>query len=251
MNKKIISIVSSHSPKPEILNLIISELNTVSKTILFAGEEVETEASEIILHDKNTGYAFPYITRQWIHDNIDGDWDYILYNEDDIFISANAIKNVLEMYEAVPKPFVPGFIRYEYDERDYTKRYIDMHPAHSIYRNGPTNTLSVKTVIDTNLGLFWEPWNIHSGCWIFSKEDIKTLIENNHFETSYREHGIIYYTELETVASVPYLYFTKIFPENFEAVAVQHIPSKYIFFDPNNPTEEQIKQLLISKKYYI
>jgi hypothetical protein len=244
MNKKIISIISSHTPKPEILNLIISELNKISKTILFAGEQVYTNASETILHNKTTGYAFPYITRKWIYDNIDGDWDYILYNEDDIFISESVIKNVLDIYESVPKPYVPGFIRYEHDERDNSNRYIDMHPAHSVHRNGPTDRFSAKTIFDTNLGLFWEPWNIHSGCWVFSKEDIKTLIENKYLETSYREHGIIYYTELESVASIPYLYFTKIFPENFEAVAVQHVPSKYIFFDPNNPTQEQIKTYL-------
>jgi hypothetical protein len=240
---KIISLICSHTPKPDLLRSIIHELNKVSKTILFSGEEIETEASETIIHDRNTNYLFPYITRKWIYDNLDQDWDYVLYTEDDIFISEESVNNVLKMYETLPKPYVPGFIRYEYDERDSMKKYIDMHPAHSVHRGGPTHVLSCKSKIEIEDKLFWEPWNIHSGCWIFSKEDIKTLIENKYLEENFLEFGKEYFTALETIASVPYLYFTKVFPENFESVGVKH-PNKYIYFSDGNPNEHQLKEIL-------
>jgi len=240
VGNKIVSLIPSYNPRNEYVKQVVDELNKYSKVILFTTENHELNVNETIYFPKEVGRDMVYKPREWILNNIDQDWDYALYNEDDILITQDSLHNAVELYESLPSPFIPGFIRFELDPRDNTKRYFDMNPVHAVHR-GSHGTVK-ETFISNNV---WEPWNLHSGNWIFSKEDIKTMIENNVFETYYKEKGYMYGNcdQLESAASVPYMFYNKVYPYDFENVEVEHLPKKYIYFSVN-PTKEDLQNLL-------
>ncbi len=233
---KIISLVPSFNPNNEFVSKVIEELKKVSTIILFTTEDHTLNVDDTILFDKSVGRELVYKCKEWVYNNINQDWDYILYNEDDILISESSFKNVLELYQTLPSPFIPGFIRYEYDDRDNTKRYFDMNPVHGIHR-GQEGTIKQKFE-DYQV---WEPWNLHSGNWLFSKRDIKNMIENKVWEIYFKQYGFQYGNcdQLESAASVPYLFYTKVYPYDIEKVECLHLPKKYIYFSVN-PTKQDL-----------
>ena len=184
--ERIISLIPSYNYNPIYTDQVVVELNKVSKTILFTTHNVDTPASTTVVCDPTLGKDLVYETRKWVFNNINEDWDYVIYNEDDIFLPVESIRNVLSLYKQLPDDLLPGFIRYEFDETN-NKRYIDMHPAHSVHRGG---FQSIKRVFDS-YGT-WEPWNLHTGNWLLSKQDILHLIANNRFETYYNQHNMQY-----------------------------------------------------------
>jgi len=231
---KIISLIPSYNPHNEFVSIVVDELKKFSKVILFTTEPHNLNVDETVLFDKSVGRELVYKCREWIINNINQEWDYALYNEDDIFIPEQSFQNVLNLYQTLPSPFIPGFIRYEFDDRDNSKRYFDMNPAHAIHRDSYG---IVKQKFDT----VWEPWNLHSGNWLFNKHDIKNMIKNNLFETYYKQHGYQYGNcdQLESAASVPYMFYTKVYPYDVETVECLHLPKKYIYFSVN-PTKEDL-----------
>ena len=242
MRAKIISLIPSYNYNSNISNVVINELNKISKTILFTTGHINTVANEVIVCDPLLGKDLVYQTRKWIIQNIDDNWDYILYNEDDIFISDQSIYNVLKLYDTLPKEYVPGFLRYEMDNT--IKRYIDMHPAHASHRNGFG---TIKQVVN-NLKI-WEPWNNHSGNWLLSKSDILNLIYNDRFETYYNEFNQQYGNcdQLESSATSLYTNYIKVYPIDFKLVECWHMPNKYITMldvKNGNPTLNELKQLI-------
>jgi hypothetical protein len=237
---KIVSLIPSYDPHNENVVKVVNELKKSTKIVLFTTENHDLNVDKTIYFPKEVGRDLVYKPREWILNNIDQDWDYALYNEDDILITQASLHNAVELYQTLPSPFIPGFIRFELDPRDNTKRYFDMNPVHAVHR-GSHGTVK-ETFVSNNV---WEPWNLHSGNWIFSKEDIKTMIENNVFETYYKEKGYMYGNcdQLESAASVPYMFYNKVYPYDFEKVEVEHLPKKYIYFSVN-PTKQDLQNLL-------
>lgn len=237
---RVISLIPSYEPSNEYVRTVVDELKKVSKVILFTTENHNLDVYETIYFGKDVGKDLVYKPKEWIKNNIEGNWDYVLYNEDDILISESSLTKVLELYESLPSPFIPGFIRYELDPRDNTKRYFDMNPVHAVHRG--SHGIVKDKWIDHKV---WEPWNLHSGNWVFSKSDVKVMIESDAFETFYKEKGYSYGNcdQLESAASVPYMFYTKVYPYDFESVEVEHLPKKYIYFSVN-PTIENIKNIL-------
>lgn len=239
-NKKIVSLIPSYNPNNEHVGKVVGELEKFTRIILFTTENHNLNVDETIYFNKSVGRDLVYKPKEWIKNNLDKDWDYALYNEDDIFVSESSINRVIELYETLPSPFIPGFIRFEFDERDQTKRYFDMNPVHAIHRG------SHGTIKDSwDDYKVWEPWNLHSGNWIFSKSDLINMIDSGVFETTFMEKGYRYGNcdQLESAASVPYLFYTKVYPYDFESVEVEHLPKKYIYFSVN-PTKETIQDIL-------
>lgn len=239
-HKKVVSLICSYNPKNEYVGRVVDELKKRCKVILFTTENHDLNVDETIIFDKSVGRDLVYKPKEWISNNLHEDWDYALYNEDDIFIPEKSLKKVLSLYESLSGSFIPGFIRFEFDERDNTKRYFDMNPVHAIHR-GSHGTVK-QTWKDQEI---WEPWNLHSGNWIFSKPDIQNMIDNEVFETSFMEKGYRYGNcdQLESAASVPYMFYTKAYPYDFESVEVEHLPKKYIYFSVN-PTKQDILKSL-------
>jgi hypothetical protein len=221
----IVSLIPSYNPHNPYVEIVYNELKKVGDVILFTTETPSFECEHYIF-DKSILGNLVYEPRKWIVENLDKDWEWVIYNEDDIFIPTKSIENIIDIYNQIyHKKMIPGFIRYE--ELNDKKYWMDMHPAHSIHRGGRG---SIKQKFE-NLKMF-EPWNIHSGNWIFNKREIQEMISNNEFETYHRQYGKSYFLHMESAASLPYLRYTKIIPYNLEKVECHHLPNKYVKLTP-------------------
>lgn len=230
---KIISLIASFDPSNPYVSKVIDELNKTSKVILFTTENHPYQVNQTFYFDKSIGANLVYEPRKWILNNINEDWDYVLYNEDDILIPESSIKEAIRLYNTLPDNLKPGFARCEMLE-DNIKKYIDLHPKHSCHRGG--NTI-IKEVFKDNK--VWEPWNLHSGNYLFSKKDINILINKNMFPTEFIPFNT--YGLLETAASSLYNEFHKVIPENIESVVCYHLPNKYIPLQ-GGPTSLEIEE---------
>lgn len=197
---------------------------TTPRGLSFTFDNVET-----IVHPYELQTNFAYTPKQWIVENksVLKQYDYVLYTEDDLLIYEEQFHNVIQ-YQTLLNTYSDnlkvGFIRFE-KKADGSVIYNDQHPAHSIHRGG---SCSVKQVIMIDNHTFFEPWNIHSGCWLLSSDDIIRMIDNNTFQTSAFNLGRVYVTELESSATEVYFDYTKVYPENFTEVAIEHMCDKYI-----------------------
>lgn len=219
----IISLIPSYTPTNPYVELVYNELGKVGEVILFT-TEIPTFECQYLLFDKSINENLVFEPRKWILDNIDKNWDWVIYNEDDILIPQSSVKNAIEYYkDIIDRGMVPGFIRYELQNNK--KHWIDMHPAHSIHRGGSG---MVKQKFE-DIQMF-EPWNIHSGNWIFNKREILQMIQNNSFETYPNEFGVSYYLPLEDASSLPYFRYVKVFPFDIEKIECHHLPNKYVNF---------------------
>ena len=230
-----ISLIPSYNPNNEFVPIVIEELNKFSDVILFTTEKHKLNVFKTIYFDKSIGRDLVYKPREWVVGNINQNWDYVLYNEDDILIPEVSFNNVLKLYTTLHSQFIPGFIRYEFDNRDNSKRYFDMNPVHAVHRGAYG---SIKEKWENHQ--IWEPWNLHSGNWLFSKSDVKQMIQNKRFESTFTQYNFRYGNcdQLESAASVLYFNYIKVFPYNFESVECLHLPKKYIYFVDDNPTTE-------------
>ena len=239
---KIVSLIASYSPANIYLPQVVEELRKVGKVVIFTTEQVDIEVDEIHQYPKSIGRDLVYKPREWVLNNLDQEWDYVLYNEDDILIPSSSVQAVIELYNTLPEDYMPGFIRYEEKVETGDKVYFDMNPLHAVHRRDGYGI--VKNVYK-EYGV-WEPFNLHSGNWILSKQDINNMIQHNVFETYYKEYGFQYGNcdQLESAASVPYMSYTKVFPIDIESVECKHLPEKYIHMSELNPTLETLQTLI-------
>ena len=236
-----VSLIPSYNPHNEFVPIVIEELNKFSDVILFTTQKHNLDVFETVYFDPSVGRDLVYKPREWIVNNLEQDWEYALYNEDDILIPESSFNRVIELYNSLPSPFIPGFVRYEADDRDNTKRYFDMNPVHAIHR-GAHGTIKEQWEEHQ----VWEPWNLHTGNWIFSKSDICEMIKHKRFESKFKEYGFQYGNcdQLESAASTLYFNYIKVFPYKFEEVECLHLPKKYIYFVNDNPTVESLNSIL-------
>jgi hypothetical protein len=231
--QSIVSLIASYNPHNPYVGLVIEELSKVSDVVLFTTEEHNYPVTETCYFEKTISENLVYEPRKWILNNIERSWDYVLYNEDDILIPEESVKRVLELYNTLPGNLKPGFARYEV-LGDGIKRYIDLHPKHSVHRGG--NTIIKEVFKEEQV---WEPWNLHSGNYIFSKEDIRKLVNGEELVTEFIPFNT--YGILETAASALYNSYNKVLPRDVESVACYHLPNKYIPLQ-GGPTSLEIEE---------
>lgn len=233
---KTVALIASYKPKPLKLNAVVSELKKCcNRIIIFAAEEISIEGCEVVMYDKSIVDNLVFEPRKWIVNNIDGDWDYVLYNEDDILIKEEAFRNAL-MYQAkMEYPNVCGFLRFE--NFDGKKWWIDQHPDHGVHTGNYG-----KQVLEKN-NEFWSPVNFHSGNYLLSKEYVKKMISENIFETSFNEKNLRYCGPAETGASGHYRRMKKLIPLEFQKVECEHLDNKY-YHHPTTPDTEELKRIL-------
>ena len=111
--KDIVSLVCSINPARESVIEVINELNKFSDVVLFTTGPHSLPVFSTQLYDPSIGRNLVYEPRRWILDNLDDQWQYALYNEDDILIPEESLNQALSLYEELPRPFIPGFIRYD------------------------------------------------------------------------------------------------------------------------------------------
>ena len=223
---RILSTIASYNGKSNpYLQKVIDELSKVSEVIIFSTEEVE--GYKTFVFDKSVGETLVFKNRKYIVDNIEN-YDYFLYNEDDIFISNESLKTLIDLNEKISSINLinnVGFLRYELDGD--VKEFNDLHPAHSVHAggNGQTDIIKEIQVIDNEVCL--KPWNHHSGNFILSQKQLKYLIDNDLFST---EPNTKYVGLLESGASDVSCHLNKVVPYNYiEKLSTHHMSNKYVY----------------------
>jgi len=223
---KILSTIASYNGNSNpYLKKVIDELSNVSDVVIFSTEKIE--GYKTILFDKSVGETLVFKNRNYILDNIEN-YDYFLYNEDDIFISNESLKTLIDLNEKISNIDLinnVGFLRYEIDNG--VIEFNDLHPAHSTHTggNGRTDIIKEIQVIDNEVCL--KPWNHHSGNFILSKKQLEYLIDNGLFST---EPNRKYVGLLESGASDVSCHLNKIVPYHYiEKLSTHHMSNKYVY----------------------
>lgn len=221
------------------LEVDILSFNTMNASINLRDyyEKHVDEIQEIKL-PSTLGQDFAYVHRQWLVENIDDiDHDYIMYMENDLLVPEASTLAVIENIIKMQKQWgadTTGFIRYE-NKIGRGKEYIDMLPCDN------------PTVIQRD-GDFWQPGNLHSGCWLLHRDSVNVMISDGEFNTRCGENGKVYYGTLESAASDVYLnYHYKWLPVDFESVEIEHLPNRYyglnadrLLYEIEHPTHDCI-----------
>lgn len=173
-----------------------------------------------LIYPADLSYAFSFAPRQWLMENLCClSHDHIMYTENDLVISESAVLKCIEATNYLQQfscQLISGFIRFE---RKKEKKYIDMLPCVR-----PT----VEKLVQSKAGRkFWVPGNVHSGNFLISRSQLDLLIQHRRFQTTFAQYGKQYGGILESAASDIYMDFTKVLPENFTSVEIEHISNKY------------------------
>lgn len=234
---KMISLIPSYHPNMETLSKVVAELSKVSAVYIFSPDQSVERLANWIKCDASLGHNLVFEPRKWVKQNIDLDFDYVLYNEDDILIHSDQLLHVVELQSTLPMSYTTGFLRYEWYNSE--RRFIDMHPAHSVHTGG-NGVSDVLKKVDQN---WFRPWNVHSGNFLLSKQQIEWLMFADRWDTFFGERDIRYCGCLESGATSVYRSFKKVLPINYSDVAVEHMATKY-GYTPNTPNDIQMNALL-------
>jgi hypothetical protein len=236
---KVVSLIPSYKPNEHKVSKVVSELKRFSdRVIVFTASDHFYDGCEVIKFDPSIQCNLVFEPRKWVVNNIGGDWDYVLYNEDDIVITKESFDNAVALQPTLPYPYVIGFNRFEMVEG--VKYWIDQHPDHGVHTGNPGKNFTVKNESD------WMPANFHSGNFLLPKLYADTLIRTGQFDTRYGEHGKTYCGILESGATSLYRTLNKVLPLDFERVECEHLDNKY-WHHPHTPTTETLKKLLLNE----
>lgn len=208
------------------------------------GIDYNISGVENIVYPHELGLNFAYSIKEWTVKNryLLSDYDYVLFTEDDLLIREQQFHNVIQnqlLFNNVNLLYKAGFIRFEH-KSDGSRVYIDQHHAHSVHRGG--NSI-VKQSIQIENETFFEPWNIHSGCWLFSSKEIVHMMDTGTYQSSPYNLGRVYCGPLESAATEIYFDYIKLYPIDIDTVAVEHMCDKYL-----GVTKEQILQEILSEQ---
>ena len=185
------------------------------------------------MYPASVGAGLTFVCRDDMAASVD-DYDLFIYNENDMLITEDNIDAFLEHSGELFDGFVSGFLRYENDP--------------------------IKGKILTDLNVFWGkqmgravseqdfvPHNVHQGCWVLLRKDLKKVIASKQFLNSPRKN-------LEDGASDPYSWcgLTKVMPRNVtacERLLIHHLPDKYIHRPEWKTGGITLQQLLESHTY--
>lgn len=234
---KIITLIPSYRPNIARLNRVINDIPTISDVFIFSPDPIVKTVANWVQCPVELRDALAFEPRKWIDSHWNDDFDYVFYNEDDIVVSSAQLLSVISMQESMPDGNVIGFVRYEMFNGE--RRYIDLHPAHSVHTGGNGQT-DVLIKVDKN---WFRPWNLHSGNFLLSKKQIQRLKNDNRWDTHFGQHGVHYCGHLESAATSVYRSFQKIIPVNYSLVSVEHLSTKYGYM-PDTPNDEILNKLL-------
>lgn len=241
--KILIAIPNYNNNQIDLLKKCILEYNSYDSIFkidicLFETKKNDIEQSNIyhIYYDKNIKYNLAFEHRK-LFDKYKDLYDYYIYCEDDILISETTFKRYLSETNLIDNTkFIYGFLRYEMFNN--IKYFIDLHPAHSVHRG-------TNSIINYNDDKYFEPVNIHQGCYILTNEQLNNLLTNTNYLNNNTNH---YSGILETAASDIFIYYQYRKRINWEYLiesSVYHLSNKYACKNEYNicPTELTINQL--------
>ena len=210
-------------------------------------EEVFPKNLKITLHQHPTaiGHGLTFCHRAHMVEQKDN-YDIFIYTENDILITEKNVESWLGIQSRLPKYAITGFLRYEQFPNSDIKYLMDAHPEFPMI-------LSKSVIVDGER--YFRLVNLHSGCWILTKEMLHFAIYTGNFlvapHITSRESTI--YMVLESGATDVYSqcwFEHKIFPYNgFESLMVPHLANKYLFLmdnqeNPISTSPEKLRALL-------
>jgi hypothetical protein len=225
---KILSTIACYVGNENIyLKPVVDELKKVSDVVVLSPEVINIEGVKTEIRNKSLGHSLVFEPRQYILDHIE-EYDYFLYNEDDIFISEESLKFAIETNEKLIQHNIQynvGFLRYELENN--IPEFVDLAPYNSVHLGGNGVSDIIRYVTNIKNEYYFNAWNPHSGNFLLSKEQIKLLYKNNYFSTVPKA---TYCGILESGATGFNEVIVKYTPiENYKKLMVHHMSNKYIF----------------------
>ena len=225
---KILSTIACYAGNSNIyLELVVEELKKISDVVVFSPENINIDGIKTEIRSKDLGHGLVFEPRQYILDHIE-EYDYFLYNEDDIFISKESLEFAIETNEKLIQHNIQynvGFLRYELENN--IPEFVDLAPYNSVHLGGNGVSDVIRYVTNIKNEYYFNAWNPHSGNFLLSKEQVKLLHTNNYFSTVPKA---TYCGILESGATGFNEVIVKYTPvENYKKLMVHHMSNKYIF----------------------
>lgn len=235
---KVLSTIACYAGNSnQYLKPVVEELKKVSDVVIFSPEEILIEGVHTEIRPKSLGHGLVFEPRQYILDHL-GEYEYFLYNEDDILIPAQSLIFAIETNEKLIKhnlQYNVGFLRYELENN--IPEFVDLSPYNSVNLGG--NGVSDIIRFITNLGgdHYFNAWNPHSGNFLLSRDQIKLLQSSGYFPTVPQA---TYVGILESGATGFNNVIRKLSPvQNYKQLMVHHMSNKYVF----NPVKVSVELL--------
>lgn len=162
-------------------------------------------------------WSLPFSHKKIFADHIN-EYDLFIYSEDDTLITQENIEAYLEALMSLDADCIPGFIRYEIGEHDH-KSYPDFH--------GPDHWLP-ETVKRTGDYVAVQLSNLHSACYVLTRNQLKKSIESGGFLVDPHSGR---YDMLCAAATDPYTQcgFKKVICiSHLSGFEVHHLPNTYV-----------------------
>ena len=225
---KILTTIANYNGNSNpYIERVKNKLKTISDVVIFSPDEMDIEGVKTEIRSKDLGQGFTFAPRQYILDHID-DYDYVLYNEDDVLIPQESLEYAIQINEKLIRhnlQYTVGFLRYELENN--IEEFVDLHPGHSIHFSGNGVSDIIRFITNINNEYYFNAWNPHSGNFLLSRDQIKLLKFNNKFPTQPENtySGII-----ETAASGFNDVMQKFTPvTEYKKLMVHHMSNKYVF----------------------
>ena len=225
---KILTTLASYSGNSNpYIKEVIGELNQVSDVVVFSPEKINIDGVKTELRDKSLAHSLVFEPRQYILDHLD-EYDYFLYNEDDILIKKESLLYAIEVNEKLIEDNIQNnvnFLRYELDNG--VEEFVDLAPYNSVHTGGNGISDIIRRAYKIFGEYYFTPWNLHSGNFLLSRRQIQTLEYNNVFPT---EAKATYCGILESGASGFKNNLRLLTPvAGYKRLMVHHMSNKYIF----------------------
>lgn len=209
------------------LKPVVDELKQISDVVIFSPEIIDIDGVKTEIRDKSLQHDLVFEPRQYILNHID-EYDYFLYNEDDIFISKDCLSYAIEINDVLSRyniQYNVGMLRYELDND--VPEFVDLSPYNSVHLGGNGVSDIIRYVTKISNEYYFNAWNPHSGNFLLSRDQVKLLYYNGHFSTrpSATFAGI-----LESGATGFHNVMQKYTPtKDYKRLMVHHMSNKYIF----------------------
>jgi hypothetical protein len=225
---KILTTIASYAGNSsKYLKSVVNELKQVSDVVVFSPETIDINGIKTEIRDKSLHHGLVFEPRQYILNHLE-EYDYFLYNEDDIFISKDCLAFALEVNEKLIKQnlqYNVGMLRYELENN--TPEFVDLSPYNSVHLGGNGVSDIIRHVTQISSEYYFNAWNPHSGNFLLSKDQVKLLHDNGYFSTTPQATfaGI-----LESGATGFYNVMLKYTPVvDYKRLMVHHMSNKYTF----------------------
>ena len=152
------------------------------------------------------------------------DYDLFIYAENDVLITEQNLLTFCEVTKKLPDPYVAGFIRYERNRKKLDDPELYLPDAH------PSGGRMVKGHIVVNGIPCARLRNLHSGCFVLTRSQLKRAMRSPFFHYFNRADPL----NREVGATFVYIGcgLQKVIPiDLIDGLMVHHLPDKFVMLD--------------------